>query len=175
MPTDRDQQGRKMMKQVKSFLAASLGIALLAGPSLAETAADYVAKAGAGDMYEIQSSKLVLASTKNAGLKKFANQMVTDHGKSTVNVKAAAAKSGLKPKPPMLDPDQQAMLKELKAASGAARDTAYVSQQKTAHAQALALHQGYAATGDKPALKAAAGKIVPVVQHHIDMLNGLKM
>jgi putative membrane protein len=90
-------------------------------------------------------------------------------------VKAAAMKSGLKPKPPMMTSDQQAMLKQLRAASGSARDSAYVDQQKTAHQQALALHQGYAGSGDKPALKAAAAKIVPVVQHHIDMLNGMKM
>ena len=91
------------------------------------------------------------------------------------DVKAAARKSGLTPKPPTLDKQQQTMLKQLRDATGAARDSAYVNQQKTAHTQALALHQSYAASGDKPALKAAAGKIVPVVQHHIDMLNGMKM
>jgi putative membrane protein len=163
------------MKRFTSFLAAGAAIAVIASPSFAETAAEYVAKAGAGDMYEIQSSKLVLASTKNAGLRKFASQMVANHSKSTADVKAAARKSGMKPKPPMLDSQQETMLKQLRDATGAARDSAYVNQQKTAHTQALALHQSYAASGDKPALKTAAGKIVPVVQHHIDMLNGMKM
>jgi putative membrane protein len=163
------------MKRFATIFAAGAAIVMMAAPGFAQTAADYIAKAGAGDLYEIQSSKLVLASTKNANLKKFATQMVADHSKSTADVKTAAGKSGLKPKPPMLDADQKAMIKELQSASGPARDTAYVGQQKTAHAQALALHQGYAATGDKPALKAAAGKIVPVVQHHIEMLNGMKM
>jgi putative membrane protein len=152
------------------FIAA----VLIASPSLAATAAaDYVARAGAGDMYELQSSKLVLATTRNAGLKSFANQMITDHSKSTAEVKAAAEKSGMSPKPPMLNSEQKSMLAQLRAATGAARDTAYVTQQKAAHSQALALHQGYAANGDKPALKAAAAKIVPVIQHHIEMLNGM--
>jgi len=52
------------------------------------------------------------------------------------------------------------------AASGTARDSLYTTQQKAAHAEALALHQDSAAKGTAPALKAASAKIVPVVQHH---------
>ena len=157
-----------------SILPVGLAFAI-AAPALAQTAVDYVAKAGAGDMYEKQSSQLELKTTKNAELRKFAQMMVSDHSKSTADVKAAAAKSGLKPKPPMLDVGQKDMIAKLTAAKGADRDAIYVSQQKSAHQQALALHQGYAASGDKPALKAAAGKIFPVVQHHIEMLDAMKM
>jgi putative membrane protein len=35
------------------------------------------------------------------------------------------------------------------------------------------LTQDYAATGSAPPLRRAAGDIAPVVQHHVDMLNGL--
>lgn len=156
--------------------ALSLGLVMaLVTPVLAQSADDYVARAGASDLYERQSSQLVLKTTKNADLRKFAQEMVTDHGKSTAEVKAAAAKSGIKPKPPVLNPEQSNMVAQLTAATGPARDSLYVTQQKTAHRQALTLHQGYAESGDKPALKAVAGKIVPVVQHHIEMLNGMKM
>ena len=151
-----------------------IAAAVIASPSFAATAAaDYVAKAGAGDMYELQSSKLVAASTGNADLRRFADQMVTDHGKSTAMVKTAAGKDGMHPKPPVLSAAQKDMLAKLRAARGKARDGLYVTQQKSAHAEALTLHQDFAANGDKPALKSAAGKIVPVVQHHIAMLNGM--
>jgi putative membrane protein len=163
------------VKRIANIFGASVAIIMLASPAFAETAANYVAKAGAGDMYEIQSSKLVLASTKNPDLKRFASQMVADHSKSTADIKAAAKRSHITPKAPILDADQQSMLKELRVAAGPARDAAYVTQQKTAHSQALALHQGYAATGDKPALKQIAARIVPVVQHHVEMLNGMAM
>ena len=53
------------------------------------------------------------------------------------------------------------------------RDQKYLEQQRQAHSQALDLMKDYAATGSTPALKSAAGDIVPVVQHHIDMLNGM--
>jgi putative membrane protein len=163
------------MKHLAGIFGAGVAIAMVASPALARSAADYVAKAGAGDMYEIRSSRIVLGSTRNPAIRNFANRMITDHSQSTAMVKAAAHRSGMTPRPPMLDRDQRAMLAQLRAAHGRDRDGLYVSQQKTAHDQALALHQGYAADGDKPALQAAAAKIVPVVQHHIAMLNHLSM
>jgi putative membrane protein len=72
---------------------------------------------------------------------------------------------------PALTDDQKAMIADLQGKRGKAFDTAYIADQKTAHQQALSLMQDYAQNGDDPKLKAAAAKIVPVVQEHIDMLN----
>lgn len=149
---------------------AAIALAGCITAAQAETPTEYVAKAGASDVYETRSSKLVLATTKDPKIRTFANEMVTDHAKSTAMVKTAATKAGLKPKPPMLEPKQQAMLADLTKATGGARDQLYVSQQKTAHQEALALHSGYAGAGSSAPLKMAAGKIAPVVQHHIQML-----
>ncbi len=160
------------MKTMSLILAAMAGLATTA--AVAQTApapAEFVKQAGASDLYEQQSSKLVLATTKNPKIRAFATMMITDHDKSTAMVKAAAAQSGVTPMPPRLAPRQAAMIADLTRASGPARDSAYVTQQKAAHQEALALHRSYAATGTAPALKAAAGKIVPVVQHHIEMLS----
>lgn len=137
------------------------------------SASTYVMKAGASDQYEMQSSKLVLATTTNPAVKQFATMMVTDHTKSTADVKAAAKRSKLMPKPPKLDPQGMKDVAALKATTGAARDTLYVDQQKLAHQQALALHSGYADSGSAPALKSVAATITPVVQHHIDMLASM--
>lgn len=109
----------------------------------------------------------------NPGVKSFAREMIKDHTDSTAKVKAAARKSGIAVAPPKLDPAQAQMLSKLRAAHGTARGRLYVSQQKMAHQQALALHGGYAEHGDRPALKAVAGDIAPVVQHHIEMLAGM--
>lgn len=164
------------MMRHPAILIACAGSALaVASPSFAQAAEDYVRKAGAGDLYEKQSSQLVLKTTKNPDLRNFAQMMVSDHSKSTADVKAAAMKSGLKPKPPMLDADKKEMIARLTASTGQQRDAMYVTQQRTAHAEALALHQGYAQSGGKALLKAAAAKIVPVVQHHAEMLDKMKM
>jgi putative membrane protein len=100
--------------------------------------------------------------------------MVMDHSKSTAKVKAAALRSGVRPKPPMLEPEQRRMVADLRHAQGRDRDRLYIDQQKQAHQMALALQQEYASTGSAPALRRVAGDIVPVVRHHIEMLNHMR-
>lgn len=158
-----------MNKIVSTGILASL---VLSGPAMAQvmSASEYVATAGAGDMYERQSSELVLTTTSNPALRSFADMMVAQHTKSTAEVKAAAKQAKLKPRPAMLTPSQTEMIAQLRAEAGTARDAAYVAQQKAAHGQALAVHQAYADGGLSPPLKAAATAIVPAVQAHIIML-----
>ena len=134
-------------------------------------AAGYMAMAGAGDMWEIESSKAFMAKSDNADLKKFAQMMVDNHTQSTEKIKTAAKTAGLTPPAPKLDADQQRMLDEIKTADAASVDAVYMRHQATAHQKALELHQGYAANGDNDALKKAAGDIAPVVQKHITELG----
>lgn len=162
-----------MSIRTRAALAAATALMFVGAAHAAPPAADFVAKAGASDLYEKTSSQIVLASTHNAGVRHFADEMIKDHTKSTQMVKSAAMRSGLHPKPPMLDAKQKGMVADLRKAKGADRDHVYLNQQKQAHAEALSLMQDYAATGSDAALRKAAGEIVPVIKHHIDMLNGL--
>lgn len=157
-----------------AIAAAALGLA--GAPAMAQMAAPpsptYIMKAGASDLYEKTSSEIVLQSTQDPKVREFAQGMIRDHAKSTADVKAAAMQGKLKVPPPKLNPEQTRMVAQLRAAKGTQRDMLYWEQQKTAHQQALELHQSYAAGGKTPSLKTTAATIVPVVQHHIEMLNG---
>ncbi|WP_082444097.1 DUF4142 domain-containing protein [Sphingomonas sp. Leaf242] len=157
------------------MMSAAFGAAILATPAMAQvmTPSEYVMTAGASDLYEITSSKVVLETTQNPALRDFAQTMVTQHTKSTADVKAAAMKSRVKVAPPKLTPLQQELVTELRAEKGTARDAAYVAQQKAAHGQALAVQKAYATEGTAPALKTTAAAIVPVVEHHIMMLKAM--
>ena len=158
---------------MKTYLfAATFAASAFAAPAMAQvmTPAEYGATAGASDLHERQASQTVLETTTNPAVKSFATMMLSAHAQSTAEVKAAAMKSQVKAGPPMLMPAQAEMIAQLKAETGMARDAAYIAQQKAAHGQALAVQQAYAADGTAPALKMAAGKIVPVVQDHIMML-----
>lgn len=157
-----------------------ISAAVLASPLLAIAAqmpapstADYMMKAGQSDQFEIQTGKL---AEKNGGgdmVKHMGAKMVADHTKSTKLVMAAAKMSHMATPdaPPALDGDQQAMLSDLQGKHGKDFDTAYVSDQITAHQKALELQQAYAMGGENPHFKAAAKKIVPVVKMHIAMLK----
>ena len=97
----------------------------------ATTAPDYVKMAGAGDKFEIESSRTVLVTSKDAKTRKFAQQMITDHTKSTAMIKSAALKDHVRVMPAMLDPMQADNLQQLKAATGMARDQLYIQEVGT--------------------------------------------
>jgi putative membrane protein len=161
---------------MKSLIAIAAIIA--AGPAIAQrvpqapgiqartTAATYVTMAASSDNYETESSKMVLAHATNPDVRNFAQMMVTDHANTSAAVMAAAKQASIG-KPGGPTPNHVAMLKKLREAGHADMERLYVSQQVTAHEEALALHQGYAAQGDNPALRAAAAQAVPVVERHL--------
>jgi len=157
------------------MMSAAVAAAVIAAPAAAQvmTPAEYVMAAGASDLYEITSSQVLLETTQDPKLRAFAQMMITDHTKSTADVKAAAARSRVKATPPKLTPLQQELVTELRAEQGTARDAAYVAQQKASHGQALNVQKAYAMGGTAPALKAAAATIVPVVEHHIMELKAM--
>jgi len=163
-----------MLGRTKAALAGACAIIFAGALQAATPTPIFLAKAGASDLYERQASQLVLSSTHDKQIRDFASEMIRDHTKSTQMVKSAAMRSGLHPRPPMLDRAQQGMLAALRRAHGADRDRKYLDQQRSAHNQALGLMQDYAASGSAPALRKAAADIVPVVQHHIDMLSRIR-
>ena len=146
----------------------------MAGP--ATSASDYMMKAGQSDQFELQEGRLAQQMGSSAAVKMFGAEMIKDHTKSTKMVMAAAMKSGLPTPaaPPPLRPDQEQMVAQLQGATGADFDRIYVTQQLQAHQEALALQSGYAKSGDDKNLKATAGKITPVVQKHLGMLQKMQ-
>ena len=153
-------------------LYALAAAALVATPAFAQVmpAAEYVKTAGASDLYERQSSQIVLQTTADPRVRAFAQMMIMHHTKSTADVKRAATRTRVPAPPPVLMPTQAELIAELRAEQGPARDAAYIAQQRASHNQALAVQQAYAAEGTNPALRQAAAGIVPVVKDHIAML-----
>ncbi|MFM7027527.1 MAG: DUF4142 domain-containing protein [Chakrabartia sp.] len=133
--------------------------------------ATYVARAGAGDLFEINSSKALLEKSKNAAVRQFAQMMVDQHTSSTSQIKAAAQADSISVSPPTLAPDQQTMLADIKAADPTTLDRIYLQHQRTAHAAALALHQGFARSQSSGQLRMVADKISGVVQKHLVELD----
>lgn len=137
-----------------------------AADALPTDAATYVVKAGSGDLWEIESSKALLAKSKSAQVRRFAEMMIKHHGQSTEKIKAAAAAARVAVPPPSLDAAQQKMLAEIQAANAEGIDMVYLAHQKEAHDAALALHSNFADNGDAESLKTAAREITPVVEAH---------
>lgn len=149
---------------------AAAPIAQAAMAQSAPSAMDFVKMAGASDQYEIQSSQLVLQTTQDADLRRFAEMMIEHHTMTTQTVVQAAQAEGMTPAPPMLDAPKADMIRQLQAANGTARDDLYKQQQVMAHREALMLHASYAKNGEAPALKAAAAAAVPIVSRHYNAI-----
>jgi putative membrane protein len=144
-----------------------------AAGAAATTAQGFADSAAASDMFEIESSKLANTMAKSADVKSFAQMMITDHTKSSAELKAAAGKATPAVTPaPKLAPDQQASLDSLKSA-GANFDKTYAQAQVDAHQKTLSLLQGYASAGDSEPLKAFASKTAPVVSQHLEKARTL--
>jgi putative membrane protein len=135
----------------------------------------YMTMAASGDQFEIQSSQLALQRSSNPEIRQFAQMLITDHSNMSAQMMAAAQGAGLTPPPPALSAEHAAMLQQLQAAPAASFDMAYRDAQVMAHQQALTLHQNYANGGDVPALRTVASSAVPIIQNHLNMIQGMAM
>jgi putative membrane protein len=127
----------------------------------------FVAKAGASDLYEIQSSQIAMRRARDPRVRAMAGMLVRDHRRTTMHVTAAARASGLRPRAPMLEPMQRRMIAELNRTPAGRFDQVWLAQQVPAHEQALELMRTYSTTGDAPALRRAASGAIPIVEGHL--------
>lgn len=167
----------------------AIACVLLAGPALAQslgektgvnsalgvapTTADFVKEVAVSDMFEIESSKLA-EQKGNAQEKTFAQQMVTDHTKTSGELKGLVSEGKVRATlPTALDSSHQSKLDKLKSASGKDFSSDYDSYQVSAHEDAIGLFDRYAKGGDNAALKDWADKTLPTLRHHLDMAKEL--
>jgi putative membrane protein len=129
----------------------------------------YLFHGGAGDVFEITSSMILLNKSSNPQVREYASMLIDHHSRTTNLALANAKAAGIMPPPPELSPMQKTMIGQLHAATSAAIDLLYLQQQVPAHEQALALQSGYARGGDTPTLRQTAQGAVPIVQSHLDM------
>jgi putative membrane protein len=166
------------------FVAACI---LLASPAIAQSVgektgvnsalgitpktADFVNEAAMSDMFEIQSSQLAAQQTQG-DVQSFANQMVTDHTKTTSELKDLASQQNLS-LPTQMSSSQQSMIDKLKGLQGKDFAKQYMDDQVSGHKDAVSLFERYGKGGDNDKLKAWASQTLPTLQHHLDMAQNI--
>jgi putative membrane protein len=140
---------------------------------ISPTTADFVKEAATSDMLEIEAAKI--AETKgNADEKKFAAQMVTDHSKTTSELKGLVDSGAVKAQlPASLDSASQKKLDKLKDAKTDNFSSEYDPMQVSAHKDAVSLFERYSKKGENAKLKDWAGKTLPTLQHHLEMAQAM--
>jgi putative membrane protein len=168
------------MRNLLIVFAASVAFAA-GGPSFAQTdtinsgtqvvdkahsPGEFASIAAQSNMFEIQSSKLVLDKSKQDDVRSFARQMIDDHQKAGDAMKLAAQKASVSDLPAKLNAEYQAKMETLQNASGDALDEMYWQMQVREHRQAVQLFTEF--SRNKGPLADFAKKTLPTLQAHLD-------
>lgn len=185
------------MPRIRILASTALALALALGPGLATAAGnkpasgqsagsasgeaksarqvstkDYIEKAAAGDLFEVETGKLAMQKAASSDVKRFGKMMTEDHMRSTDMIRNAAPKTNKdKETVAKMTGHQQGVTRQLMSAEGREFDRLYVQAQIDAHRQALELHRSYAASGEDAELKKVAAEIVPVIERHLAELR----
>ncbi|MFE1602687.1 DUF4142 domain-containing protein [Methylobacterium sp. ID0610] len=152
-------------------LSERSGLNSLMGAS--PSTADFVKEAAVSDLFELQSSQLA-AERADEATKAFAAHMITDHQKTSTELKTMVQSGAVKAEiPTTLDSAHQSKLDTLKGLNGDAFTKQYRADQVKAHKDAVDLFQRYAKGGDNAELKAWAGKTEPSLAQHLKMAEDL--
>jgi putative membrane protein len=144
-------------------------------PAAPATAAQYVALASGGDLYEIESARLALEKATSQQVKGLAEMILADHQRSTRQLAEAAGQAS----PPLalaaaMSADQQAGMDILRRTNGRDFDTTWLRQQVLAHQQAFDAAAHYASRGDVQALRRHAASTIEPIQRHLTRARSLE-
>jgi len=149
--------------------AAGLGSTATRGDAL--TAPAFVRAAATSDLYEMEASRLAEQRSQSAEVKRFAQHMLRDHGKTTGELKGMLPQlQGVSAQQmaTSLDRQHQALLQQLQGAQqGAEFDRAFARQQVQSHQAAVDLFRAYAQSGDDARLKQWASQTLPSLEEHL--------
>jgi putative membrane protein len=158
-----------------SALAQSVGekTGVNSALGISPTTQDFVTEAATSDMLEIAAAKIA-QEKGNAAEKKFAKQMITDHSKTTSDLKGFVSSGEVKAEiPAALDNSSQKKLDKLRDAKPSNFAGEYDPMQVSAHKEAVSLFERYSKSGDNAKLKDWAGKTLPTLKHHLEMAENL--
>ena len=151
------------------------------GTTRAEVVAapEFARMAAMSDMFEIQSSQMAGQRAQSPQVKQFAQRMVTDHTKTTNEMKQLTQQARSGPlhnmqMPSGLDQKHQALLTQLQQAQGPQFDQMYIQQQVQAHQTAVDMFRNYAQAGDNAQLKQFASQTLPTLQQHLQMAQEMQ-
>lgn len=133
---------------------------------------DFIKEAAMSDMLEIDAARIA-EQKGNATEKTFAGQMITDHTKTSTELKGMVSGDMKAAIPASLDDSSQKKLDKLKNTKPDDFASEYDPMQVSAHKDAVSLFERYAKGGDDPKLKDWAGKTLPALQHHLEMAQDM--
>lgn len=163
------------MRAIRFLGAACVGVALAMSAHAQQPSKkdmEFVTKAAAGGLYEVEAGKLAQSKGQNAGVKSFGEMLVKDHSTANEELKALAGKKGIQ-LPAALPQDKQKRLDKL--AQAKKFDKEFVDEVgMDDHKKDISMFEKASKDADDPELRAFAAKTLPTLKAHREHAEGLK-
>ncbi|GGG44623.1 membrane protein [Hymenobacter glacieicola] len=131
---------------------------------------EFMMSAAHSDQNEIQLSKMALEKGVTGMVKDHANKMITDHTKSTADLKPIAQKKGVT-LPTDMDAEHKAIAAQMKDLSGKEFETKYMAQMLLDHQKTVNTMVAHKQMTQDADLQGFITKTTPVVQAHLAMFK----
>ena len=133
---------------------------------------EFVTRAGMAGLAEVQMGNLALNNATSAGVKAFAQRMVTDHSKANGELAQFATAKGLA-LATELEGDPEAARRHLMSLSGAEFDKAYMKHMVEDHEKVVADFEKASMFATDSDLKAWATRTLPTLKEHLALAKSV--
>jgi putative membrane protein len=142
-------------------------------PSAADADWQFVLDAAASGLGEIALAKLALETSSSDRIKSLAQRLLSDHDTANQQLRELATRKQFD-WPTMPDEAQKAIYARLSMLSGGQFDRVYLEEMLLGHRMAIATFQREGMDGSDSELKAWALKLLPILEAHLELIEGLQ-
>jgi putative membrane protein len=144
----------------------------IAAQTLTDNDRKFIETALKGGTAEVQEAKLAQQQAGSTDVKAAAADLERDHTKANGELKKIASANGVTVKEEA-PPERKALQERLQGLSGKQFDDAYVQAAIDAHRRTIDLFERTEAETNNPQVKTFAGKTLPTLKHHLEMMQAL--
>jgi putative membrane protein len=149
-------------------LGVAMSAAARSGSTLSHHDTEFLKKAAADGMAEVQLAQLAQKKAMREEVKQFADRMAADHGKANDEVKSLAAANGVD-LPAALDRKHERLLKKLDGLAGGDFDREYMEHMVKDHKADLKAFRHEAKAKQPNDVTEFAARTEPVIFEHLRM------
>jgi putative membrane protein len=151
----------------------TMGAGQAASASLSRSDRKLVTQLAQANLAEIEAGRIAQGKTQNEQVRNFAQQMIDDHTSALQDLQQLAQAKGVT-LPAETDSKHKKITQRLSALSGDEFDRRYIAQSGVSdHKKTHSLLQRIESRAADPDLKALAGKLIPVVDQHLNTVQQL--
>jgi putative membrane protein len=145
----------------------------LGTPSAADADWQFVLDAAGSGLGEIALAKLALETSSTDRIKSLAQRLLSDYDTANQQLRELATRKQFD-WPTMPDEAQKAIYARLSMLSGGQFDRGYLEEMLLGHRMAIATFQREGMDGSDSELKAWALKLLPILEAHLELIEGLQ-